>query len=106
MFEIVKAALAIVFIRSTMEQGQINGWVIRLFWNAPVWIKKPLFNCLTCMTSVWGTPLFFVFHHDHNILAFVGFILPLGGVMYLIDCVLTFVNQAIDENEQKSQPLD
>ena len=106
MLDIVKAALAIVFIWSTMKQGMINGWVVRLLWNAPVWIKKPLFGCLTCMTSVWGSALFFVFSKEYSILAFVGFLLPLGGVMYLFDCVLTFVSQAIDENEQKSQPVD
>ena len=106
LLKIILGALSIVFIKATMQQGQINGWVVRLLWRAPLWIKKPLFGCLTCMTSVWGAALFFVYHTNYTILAFVGFILPLGGLLYLIDCVLTFATIAVDENEQKSQPVD
>lgn len=102
MIIILKSMLAIVFIRSTMEQGQINGWVVRLFWNAPIWIKKPLFDCLTCMTSIWGTLAFFLFSPEYTILAFVQFILPLGGLLFFMDCVLTFVTSGIEDGQKQS----
>lgn len=108
MIEIVKATLAILFIRGTMEQGMINGWIVRLFWSAPVWIKKPLFSCLTCMTSVWGTAAFFLFtsewrslHISELGIPFLQFILPLGGLLYLFDCVLTIFIAGIQDAERQ-----
>ncbi len=101
MIIILKSMLAIVFLQSTMQQGQINGWVVRLFWRAPIWIKKPLFACLTCMTSIWGTALFFLFSTEYNLLAFVQFILPLGGLLFLMDCVLTFVTSGIEDGQRQ-----
>lgn len=105
--EIFKATLAIIFLKSTMEHGQINGWVVRLFWSAPPWIKKPLFSCLTCMTSVWGTAAFFFFTEWRMLHAFdlginfLQFILPLGGLLYLFDCVLTIITTGIQDAERQ-----
>ncbi|MBK7885140.1 MAG: hypothetical protein IPJ81_16145 [Chitinophagaceae bacterium] len=47
-------ALVVLFIHVTTWEGMINEWVGRVFWDAPSWLKKPLFDCPICMAPWWG----------------------------------------------------
>lgn len=47
-------ALVVLFIHVTTWEGMINNWVHGIFWYAPTWIKKPLFDCPICMSIWWG----------------------------------------------------
>ncbi len=45
-------------------------WPNMLFYveDAPVklaWFEKPIYGCLTCMASVWGSVFYLAFHYNH-----------------------------------------
>ncbi len=62
--------------------------------NLPSWIKKPLATCPICMSSVYGTPVFWLSYYmelinfDFIIIVYICYIFALAGLQYLI---LTFI---------------
>lgn len=54
----------------------------------PEWIKKPLFQCLPCMASVWGTIVFIAFYQndaDISFIKYIVYIYCLSGVNRLVE---------------------
>lgn len=49
----------------------------------PSWIRKPLFRCPVCMSSVWGTYFYFYFDHA-GIMDWIIFVFALAGISYLL----------------------
>lgn len=52
------------------------------------WIKKPLFQCLPCMASFWGTIVFVAYNannSDTTFIQYVTFIVCLSGVNRLVE---------------------
>lgn len=49
-------ALVIAGVKLATEEGMLLHPVIRL--PLPVWVKKPLFDCATCMASLWSVPVY------------------------------------------------
>lgn len=83
---LIKSALIIVFIHVSFMEGmflyKFREW---LEWDElPGYIKKPLYDCLTCMTSIWGTILWFGFGGGFEV-GFFLYILLLGGILALVD---------------------
>lgn len=62
----------------------------------PAWIKKPLYECLICMCSFWGTIIFFMWTGTHDIYNLMVFIFSVGGANTLIS---VFINNNIIEKE-------
>lgn len=65
--------------------------------NLPSWIKKPLATCPICMSSVYGTPVFWpsyymeLINFDFIIIVYICYIFALAGLQYLI---LTFIPES------------
>lgn len=58
--DVLIAAPVIVGVWTLFGKGMILGWLgdIGDRW-LPLFIQKPLYGCLPCMSSVWGTALWF-----------------------------------------------
>lgn len=52
-------ALSVTFIHATMWEGMIFGFIRNN--NAPSWLRKPVYECLTCMGFWWGTFIYIIF---------------------------------------------
>lgn len=58
--------------------------------NLPSWIKKPLATCPICMSSVYGTPVFWLayftdlINYDFIIIVYICYIFAIAGLNYLI----------------------
>ena len=68
------------------EYKEILWWYRYYIWK---WLGKtllysPLIGCPICMSSVYGTIMFFVFYHTSNSLMYVPFILAVAGCNRLI----------------------
>lgn len=48
-------AFVVLFMHVTTWEGMINEWVGKALFNAPEWIKKPLYDCPICMAPWWGS---------------------------------------------------
>ena len=62
--------------------------------NLPSWIYKPLATCPICMSSIYGTPIFWLSYYmelinfDFIIIVYICYIFALAGLQYLI---LTYI---------------
>lgn len=62
--------------------------------NLPLWIQKPLATCPICMSSFYGTPVFWfaylnnLINYDYIIIVYICYVFALAGLNYLI---LTFM---------------
>lgn len=87
-------SLKILFVYAAMRQGMILfpvrrviDWIIEpLPPKLYLWIRKPLYDCLFCMSSVWG----FIF--SYNVAAFhwyyLHYLLVIAGINYIIQSLL------------------
>jgi hypothetical protein len=82
LIQVVLTALGIVFIHATTWDGMIFSRVRVALWGLPLWIKKPLFMCPICMTSIWGTALYF------QPFEFITYLFAVGGMMTLLSFIL------------------
>ena len=63
-------------------------------YQLPSWIKKPLATCPICMSSIYGTPVFWLSYYmelinfDFIIIVYICYIFALAGLQYLI---LTYI---------------
>jgi hypothetical protein len=83
-------SLKIVFVWAAMQEGMILYFVRRLIdWmitalpaNVYLWIRKPLYNCLFCMASVWG----FIFSFEIASFSwyYFEFLMTIAGLNYII----------------------
>lgn len=44
------------------------------------WIKKPLYQCLPCMASVWGSASYLYYYHGHDVVEFIIFVVIVSGL--------------------------
>jgi hypothetical protein len=80
--KIIVTALAILFVHATTWEGMINAWLPRLAGRLPLFIRKPLYLCPICMTSIWGITLWF------NPIVEITYLFAIGGVMVLLTQIL------------------
>lgn len=77
------AALVITGVWTTFGKGMIFGWLGDIFERRlPDAINKPIWQCPPCMSSVWGTTIWFWTGGDAT--WYVPFVLALCGTMKLI----------------------
>lgn len=101
MTEIIKAALSVLFVYAAFLPGNLLAPIANILWKAPWWIRKPTFECMTCMTSVYGTAYFLLFVNG-GISEYVTFLLPMGGLLFLIEGIITLCINPEDCEEGKS----
>ncbi|HMX02958.1 MAG TPA: hypothetical protein PK511_09600 [Chitinophagales bacterium] len=72
-----------------------DGMILQSLRNNPLpWlVKKPLYDCLICMTSIWGIFIWF-FEWDGKF-DLIAFLFLVGGINVLI---MALVNNADDKN--------
>lgn len=90
-------SLQIIFIHILFWDGMllapIKYWLHSLL---PLWFRKPLYDCLICMTSVWGIALYFLeWNHQFNI---IWFLFAVGGINTIIYGI---IGNADDYNGEK-----
>lgn len=99
----VITSFKIVFVWAAMQEGMVLFWLRRVIdiitYLLPAWvylrIRKPLYDCLTCMAGVWGmifTAEYFEWSWQYLQLLFL-----IGGINYLLDCLIKSVFN--DESE-------
>lgn len=95
--KIVITSLCITLIHVSMMEGMVL-FKLRQRMDPffPYWIQKPLYECLPCMCSYWGTILYFWFTGEYNLQGFIVFVLAVGGVNTIIS---VFINRNIVEKE-------
>jgi len=65
-------------------------------------VAKPIISCPICMSSVWGSIIYFSAGNEIT-WSWPLFLILLSGAIYLIMC-LTYQNPLIDEPEAKERP--
>lgn len=68
---------------------EVPGEFMRI--NLPTYITKPLFDCLTCMSGVWGIVLAAIFMDHPAISDIIKFVFFLGGMNTIIHAVLNYL---------------
>jgi len=62
----LKLSLIITGIYTSTQDGMIFGFIRPLLFSLPVWLKKPLYLCLTCMASFWTLALWLLFANAYT----------------------------------------
>lgn len=74
--------------------------------NLPSWIKKPLATCPICMSSVYGTPVFWLayftnlINYDFIFIVYICYIFAIAGLNYLI---LSFIPEGKSDDKEYKQ---
>ena len=75
-----------------------------LRYNLPEIISKPLFDCLTCMTVIWGVPIYLFFDSQPELWTAIQFVGALGGsnaiihsMLNMFICIKDFLNGYYDK---------
>ena len=55
---IIINSLMIAGIHVLLWPGMIFAWMRKYLKHLPLFIRKPLFECMICMASIWGTAFF------------------------------------------------
>ena len=82
-----------VHYKRSQPEGTID-FNTKLVDNFSNWIKKPLATCPICMSSFYGTPVFWfayltnMINYDYIIIVYICYVFALAGLNYLI---LTFM---------------
>lgn len=89
---LVLNSLFIVGFHQTTREGEINNWVDALLWKLPEWIKKPLYDCPTCMASVHSTYVYWYNYNlsTHNVLVYVIYVFALSALSTVINLTIEY----------------
>ena len=90
-------SLIIWGVFTSLQEGMIFGklgqWLrgeLPNIWYLRNWITKPLATCPICMSSVYGTPVFWfayftgLINYDYIIIVYICYVFALAGLNYLI----------------------
>lgn len=85
-------ALFCLFVHACTWEGMIGEKIGELFWEAPVWIKKPLFSCPICMCPWWGSGLIVLFgiltdYWPHPVVWFLELAIA-GGINVVLSSII------------------
>lgn len=88
----------------TTQEGEINHWVDVLLHRLPEWVKKPLYDCVTCMSSIHSLYIYWTYMSwyyggvsEKNILVYVVYVFGLACVNTLIYVMIRFFGTNIQE---------
>lgn len=102
-------SLKIIFMYGAMQEGEVLFWFRQLLEkfvamfpvNVQFYLRKPLFDCLFCMSSVWGVTFVFL-----PMPLFIDIILSVAGLNYLWSALVGFLHAAKDEAEERTTELE
>lgn len=83
-----------------MKSEQALGWVGDAVRLGPKWISKPLVDCVPCMSSVYGTLIFWIFHPGEFIAKLIlwpFYLAGLVGMARLINLILQAIRKEAEE---------
>jgi hypothetical protein len=101
-------SLKILFVFAAMKEGmilfslrRIIDWMIDpLPVGVFLWLRKPLYDCLFCMSSVWG--IIFTYQYAAFAWHYLTLLFAVGGINYIIQ---TFCSKK-EEEESLYEPRD
>lgn len=89
------------FMRATLAfRTVVCGFVLTAMCLTLLFLRKPLFDCLICMTSIWGTVLYFLFHRELN---YLEFLFTVGGISTIIYGIVGNANDRNGESFVKEK---
>lgn len=96
----ITVALIVFFIHSLFWEGMILSFIAETLFEIPTFIKKPLFECVICMTPWYGLVIYFFCARlsawDGSVFSVVITLLVASG----INAVLSqFIEDGYDEQE-------
>lgn len=92
MIQLLLSALAILSLHAVCWDGNAFDRVNRWTWRWPSWLKKPLFDCLFCMSSIWSVPTYVLFYDSWSTVGYLRHVFPLAGILFLLDFILNTIN--------------
>lgn len=100
-------SLKVVFVWAAMQEGMILHWLRRLIdWMISplppkvfLWLRKPMYDCLFCCSSVYG--LLFTWYYEMTILEHIELIITVSGINYIIQWLITDKQWAKYKNSKK-----
>jgi hypothetical protein len=100
---IIIASLACILIHASTREGMLLdgvAWKLRRLLGP---VAKPLFECLTCMCSVWGT-IYWWATFGYLDIKWLWLVLGVGGINFIVDMVIGYIQfittlKNLDEHE-------
>ena len=78
-------------VYKTLQPGQVLGYMGDRIQDDK-WFTKPLKSCIPCMSSVYGSFLFWLFYflgiHEHSIILYICFVFMVTGLNYFMICLI------------------
>lgn len=98
---VFKNALIILIIYFLFQPGMLLFGFSKVLSRLPWLLRKPLFECMICMSSVWGITYFLYKQHTHTqlflsktiFLSLAEHVLVLGGIMVILDSAIGFLRR-------------
>lgn len=100
-YHIIISALSIVFIHSLFWDGMLLAPIRRKYLSRlPLFIRKPLFECLPCMTSIHGVLCYGAgsFFFEIGWMGLLPFLFAVGGLLILIRPVIGHAEDLFGED--------
>lgn len=85
LFQSILTALFIIGFVVAMQDGMLLGWLPKALYylHLPEVIKKPLYDCPTCMSSFWGVAVYYFIYGELSVYLFL--IVPCtAGIITLV----------------------
>jgi hypothetical protein len=102
MTEIFYASLKCIAISVMMKEGELLFKLRQLLDRIiPISFRKPIYECLACMASVWGTVFYFT---DGITMNYFQFILILCGWNYLTGLIIHLIRKLLHKDEWITNP--
>lgn len=106
---ILITSLKIIFMYGAMQEGEILFFLRRFFeWclsklpiKAEQYLRKPLFDCMFCMSSIWGFT-FLVLPMPY----ILDLILSIAGLNYLWSALVGFLHAGKDVAEEQREDVE
>lgn len=90
--QIALISFIIIGLHSAMQEGMVLAFVPRLLSPLPLWLRKPLFQCMICMSSFWTITIWFISGHPLSI--DILFTIPaVAGLNTLADAFLGYIRE-------------
>ena len=94
--EIITTSFAIAAIHYMIAwEGMVLFPLKKYLERLPVIIRKPLYECLFCMSSIWGITILYFIHKLPIDLHFIYYLFAIAGVNFLIEITVTAISKLI-----------
>lgn len=94
--EIITTSFAIAAIHYMIAwEGMVLFPLKKYLERLPVIIRKPLYECLFCMSSIWGITILYFIHKLPIDLHFIYYLFAIAGVNFIIEITVTAISKLI-----------